>query len=116
MKSVKVVLSPEAEEAYKQLNSIAANSKLERSILNSIKKKVELIKMNPHYGNPMAKKLIPKEYVLRYGITNLFRVELSGFWRMLYTLTDDETEVVIVAFVLDIMDHKEYDRKFGYKS
>jgi mRNA-degrading endonuclease RelE of RelBE toxin-antitoxin system len=116
MKPVKVVLSPEAEEAYKQLNGLAANSKLERSILNSIKKKVELIKMNLHYGNPMAKKLIPKEYALRYGITNLFRVELSGFWRMLYTLTNDETEVVIVAFVLDIIDHKEYDRKFGYKS
>ena len=116
MKLVKVVLSPEAEEAYKQLNGLAANSKLERSILNAIKKKVELIKMNPHYGNPMAKKLIPREYVLKYGVTNLFRVELSGFWRMLYTLTNDETEVVIVAFVLDIIDHKEYDRKFGYKS
>jgi mRNA-degrading endonuclease RelE of RelBE toxin-antitoxin system len=116
MKPVKVVLSPEAEEAYKQLNSIAVNSKLERSILNSIKKKVALIKMNPHYGNPMAKKLIPKEYVLKYGVTNLFRVELSGFWRMLYTLTNDETEVIIVAFVLDIIDHREYDRKFGYKS
>ncbi len=94
MKLVKIILSPEAEEAYKQLNGLAANSKLERSILNSIKKKVELIKMNPHYGNPMAKKLIPKEYVLKYGVTNLFRIELSGFWCMLYTLTNDETEVV----------------------
>ena len=115
MKLVKIILSPEAEEAYKQLNGLAANSKLERSILNSIKKKVELIKMNPHYGNPMAKKLIPKEYVLKYGVTNLFRIELSGFWRMLYTLINDETEVVIVTFVLYIIDHKEYDRKFGYK-
>ena len=61
------------------------------------------------------KKLIPKEYVLKYGVTNLFRIELSGFWRMLYTLTNDETEVVIVAFVLDIINHKEYDKKFGYK-
>ncbi len=39
MKSVKVVLSPEAEKAYKQLNIIATNSKLEKSILNSINKK-----------------------------------------------------------------------------
>ena len=115
MKSIKVVLSPEAEEAYKQLNDLAPNSKLEKSILNSIKKKVELIKINPHYGNPIAKNLIPKEYVIKYGVTNLFRVELSGFWRMLYTLTNDETEVVIVAFVLDIIDHKEYNKKFGYK-
>ncbi len=33
---------------------------------------------------------------------------------MLYTLTNDETEIFIVAFVLDIVDHKEYDKKFGY--
>jgi hypothetical protein len=71
--------------------------------------------INPHYGDPIPKKLIPAEYVLKYGITNLFHVELSNFWRMLYTLTNDETEIEIIAFVLDIIDHKTYDKKFGYK-
>ncbi len=115
MKSVKIVLSPEAEEAYAYLEKEAPKSKIERSILNSINKKKEMIKNNPHYGNPIAKKLIPNEYVVRYGVTNLFHVELSDFWRMLYTLTNDETEVEIVAFVLDIMDHDKYNKKFGYK-
>ena len=115
MKPVRVILSPDAEEAYNELNSKAANSKIERSILNSIKKKIELVKANPHYGSPMAKGLIPEEYKIKYGVTNLFHVELSSFWRMLYTLTNDETEVEIIAFVLDIIDHKEYDKKFNYK-
>ncbi|MBI5398493.1 hypothetical protein HZB03_03440, partial [Candidatus Woesearchaeota archaeon] len=43
MKPVKVILSPEAEEAYKQLNAVAADSKIERSILNAIDKKKERI-------------------------------------------------------------------------
>lgn len=115
MKPVRILLSPEAEEAYKYLNDRSAKSKVERSIFNSIKKKVDLIKVNPHYGDPIPKYLIPKEYIVKYGVTNLFRVELSGFWRMLYTLTNDEREVEIIAFVLDIVNHKEYDRKFGYK-
>ncbi len=115
MKSVRVILSPEAEEVYKYLNAEAAKSKIERSILNSINKKKELIKFNPHYGDPIVKDKIPKEYVARYGVTNLFRVELSNFWRMLYTLTNDEMEIEIIAFVLDIIDHKEYDKKFGYR-
>jgi len=34
---------------------------------------------------------------------------------MLYTLTDGETEVEIIVFVLDVIDHKEYNKKFGYK-
>ncbi len=115
MKPVMVVLSPEAEEAYNYLKGAASTSKIERSILNSINKKKELIKLNPHYGEPISKTLIPREYVVKYGITNLFRVELSSFWRMLYTLTNDEKQVEIIAFVLDIIDHPAYDKKFGYR-
>ncbi|MDP1729493.1 MAG: hypothetical protein Q8L27_04790, partial [archaeon] len=74
----------------------------------------ELIRTNIHYGNPIAKDLIPKEYFDKFGITNLFRVELPAFWRMLYTLTNNE-EVEIVAFVLDIINHQDYNKKFGYR-
>jgi len=112
MKQVRIKLSPEAEQVYKYLNA-NVNSKVERSILNAIHKKAELIKLNPHYGDPIAKYLIPQEYFLKYGINNLFRIELPNFWIMLYTLTNDGT-IEIVAFVLDIMNHKEYDKKFGY--
>ena len=87
-KKVEITLSPEAEEVYKYLNQEAPNSKIERSILNALEKKKELIKMNMHYGEPIAKKLIPQEYITKYGVTNLFRVELPNFWRMLYTLTE----------------------------
>jgi hypothetical protein len=115
VKLVRVILSPEAEEVYSYLNKEAATSKVEKSILNAIEKKKDLIKANPHYGEPIGKNLIPKEYVEKYGITNLFRVELPMFWRMFYTLTNDESEVEIIAFVLDIIDHKSYNKKFGYK-
>ena len=84
-------------------------------MLKAIKQKSELIKANPHFGNPIKKSLIPKEYYNQFGITNLFRIELPNFWRMLYTLTEGETKVEIIAFVLDVIDHKEYNKKFGYK-
>ncbi len=115
MKKVRVILSPEAKEVYTHLNEEAASSKTERSILNAINKKVELIKANPHYGDPMAKSLIPAEYKKKYKVTNLFRVELPSFWRMLYTLTNNETEIEIIAFILDLVDHERYDKLFGYK-
>jgi len=114
-KIIRVTLSPEAEEVYKYLNEQASTSKIERSILNAFHKKKDFIKANPHYGKPVAKRLIPGEYIVRYGANNLFRVELPNYWRMLYTLTDGETEIEIIAFVLDIIDHKNYDQKFGYK-
>ena len=115
MKIVKVILSPEAEEVYKYINKESESTKGERMLLKAINQKIELIKANPHYGDPIAKGLIPKEYIQKYKITNLFRVELPNFWRMLYTLTNGGTSIEIISFVLDIIDHKTYNKKFGYK-
>jgi hypothetical protein len=115
MKNVRIVLSSEAKEVFEYLNKESNTSKIEKSILNAIKQKSDLIKMNPHYGNPIKKSLIPREYIEKYGTTNLFRIELPNFWRMLYTLTEGETKIEIISFVLDIINHKEYNKKFGYK-
>jgi hypothetical protein len=65
MKSIKIILSPEAEEVYNFLIAQAPTSKTESSILNAFNKKKDLIKLNPHYGDPIAKRLIPKEYFLK---------------------------------------------------
>ena len=114
-KEIRAILSPEAKEVYEYLNREALNSKTERMILKAVQQKIGLIKANPHYGDPIAKKLIPKEYKDKYGTINLFRVELPNFWRMLYTLTEGETKIEIVAFVLDIIDHENYNKKFDYR-
>ncbi len=119
-KPVRVVLLGEADEEFKRLNEIVGkqiksgreNSE-EIQLIRSIKQKVDFIKNNPFYGDPIAKNLIPEEYKTKYRLTNLFRAELSQFWRMLYTLKGDEIE--IVAFVLDIVSHPDYDKKFGYR-
>ncbi len=73
----------------------------------------DIIVKNPFYGENAKKDRIPREYKQRYYACNLFIADLPDFWRMLYTLESDEIE--IIAFVLDIIDHKEYDRKFGFK-
>lgn len=116
MKITKIKLSKEAEEVFVYLNQESKNSKIEKSILKSVLQKSELIKENFQYGDPISKKLIPEEYVKKYGITNLFRVELPSFWRMLYSVEEGESQIEIIAFVLDIIDHKDYNKIFGYKN
>lgn len=115
-KEIKVILSQEAREVYQYLNLEAPNSKMERSILKAIHQKISLIKLNPNYGDPISKDKIPKEYKEKYQVTNLFRLELPNFWRMLYTLSEGESKIEIIAFVIDIMNHPDYDKKFGYHS
>jgi hypothetical protein len=115
MKKVKVVLSEDAEKVYKYLVEESKKNKLERSIFNSVQKKVELIKLNFHYGEPIAKDKIPEKYMRKFGIDNLFWVELANRWRMLYSLIGGESEIEIIAFVLNISDHKKYDKLMKYK-
>ena len=114
MKNVRVVLSEDAKKVYSYLNSKAENSKTERMILKSINEKIEFIKNNMQYGDAIAKNLIPEEFKIKYNVKNLYRVELPAFWRMIYTVVDNE-KVEVVAFVLTISDHQSYNKLFGYR-
>lgn len=90
MKTISVDFSEEAQKVYDYLINMAFISKTERMILNAIDQKVGFIKLNPYFGDVLAKKLIPKEYKPKYNIKNLFRVELPCFWRMLYTIRGEK--------------------------
>ena len=118
-KPVRVILLDEANSEYKKLNEIVGQqinegkeNTEEMQLLRSIKQKIEFIKANPFYGNNIAKALIPKEYTIKYNAENLWRVELTNYWRMLYTIKGDQVE--IICFVLDMISHEDYDKKFGY--
>jgi len=113
MKKVRVFLYPNAREACEKLKEKAPNSKIERSILNGLKNKFELIKADAECGNKVKRRRYPDSYVREYGITNLYRLELPDFWRMFYSLSNEGDWVV--AYVIDIMDHNEYNRVFGRK-
>lgn len=109
-KDVKVFMKGQAKESYLSLKS--RTDKEAQSLFNSINRVTEILKTNPQYGNPISKRLIP-DSLLKEGIQNLYRVELSNYWRLLYTI--EGTKIEILVFVLKILDHKEYNKLFGYK-
>jgi hypothetical protein len=114
-KKVKIKFSDEAKAVYRKLKDKAQDSKEDRMLLSAIDKKIEIIRVNIFYGDRVPKKLIPEEYRIKYHVSSLFRVELPLFWRMLYTIENGSNEVEIMSFVIDILDHPEYNKKFGYK-
>ena len=109
-KEVRIILKGQAKESYLELKK--RNDKESKSILNSVERIREILKDNPQYGDPIRKKLIPTEFI-KLGIKNLYRVELSNFWRMLYTLEGNDVEILL--FVLNITNHKDYNKLLGYK-
>ena len=119
-KEIKVILSEEADEEYQSLNEVVGEEKkkgvessFHQTLLRSINRVSDLLKKNPFAGNQIPKRQIPEKYINKYDADNLWRIELANRWRLIYTITGDNVEVI--SFVLDIFDHKEYDKVFGYK-
>ena len=85
-------------------------SKSDMQLLRSIEHWLNILKTNQFAGDNIPKKYIPKELL---HLPNLFRIELSQFWRMLYYITGDEVKVISVVF--EICDHPTYNKIFGYR-
>ena len=119
-KPTKVIITGEAKEEFDDLNKVVGEeiakgitSSDHQTLLNSIKQKIEILKANPEYGTQIPKDRTPKEYVRDYDVNNLWKVDLSGAWRMIYTIRGSEVE--IISLILDIMNHRDYEKKFRYK-
>ena len=60
----------------------------------------------------IPRRLIPKHYIRKYGIDNLWKYDLPKGWRLLYSIARDQ--VIIIAIILEWLSHPEYERRFGY--
>ncbi len=86
----------------------------DKQLAAEIDNAINQLKGNPLCGIKIEKRLWPKEYITRYAIDNLRKYDLRNGWRLLYTLAGNQIE--IVAILLEWFDHKNYERRFGYKS
>jgi Txe/YoeB family toxin of Txe-Axe toxin-antitoxin module len=88
-------------------------SKVEdKMLLNWISRAIEDLEKNAFCGIQIPKKLIPKIYIDKYKIDNLWKYDLPKGWRLIYSVVYDG--VCIISILLEWMDHKNYERRFNY--
>lgn len=97
------------KDAYLKL---ASGKHHEKELYTDIGKAIENLRINPEAGKQISKKLIPKVYKINYEVDNLWKYDLQGAWRLIYTLST--TEVKIISIILEWMSHKNYERRFKY--
>ncbi len=127
-KLVSIKLLADAKEEYLKLKEIVrlerengVDNSLHQTLLRSIDSKIGRLKENFDCGTQIPKKLFPLKYLTEYQVTNLWKMDLSGFWRMIYTIKQpqrNQAEIGVLDIwldVLDIIDHKKYDKIFGYR-
>ena len=98
-----------SEKLQNNFNSLSDDDPIKKSIKRAIKD----LQDNAFFGIQFPKKLIPKAYIQKYEITNLWKYDLPDGWRLVYSIITPN-KVEILAVILEWFDHKNYERKFKY--
>ena len=106
MKSEIQFVNEKIKAAFEKLKN--DDKKMHELILRAF----EDIKNNAFCGIQMPKKLIPKEYIKKYNVRNLWKYNLPDAWRLIYSI--EGKNLLVFSIILEWMNHKEYERRFGY--
>ena len=110
MKSIYVAFrDKKLESVFDSLNKGRFEDK---QLYRFIERAFKDLKKSPTCGLKIPKKLWPKVYMSKYGITNLWKYDLPNGWRLIYTIQTDE--VMILNVILEWFNHKEYEKRFKY--
>jgi hypothetical protein len=75
-----------------------------QAIWKSFQATLSRIKSDGQWGEVIPPRAIPAQFVRRFGVTNLYCVDLPSFHRLFYTIRDRD------VIILGLADHPEYDR------
>jgi len=90
---------------FSSLDKNSALFKGVQDVINSLKNNVIV-------GERIKFERIPRYYKKRHRIDNAFHVYLPKGMRLIYTITNYQGRKT--AFLMEISDHKRYERRFKY--
>lgn len=95
---------------FKELHSLLENLKPDHKSVKWIQNMADALKENKFAGELIRKSQIPKVYIERFKVNNLYRYSHPEGYRSCYTILNE------CPHILDLMSHAEYDKVFKYKT
>jgi hypothetical protein len=92
--------------------ALTRGDEAERRLHRFLRRAFDDLRREPSCGIKIPRKLWPKEYAQSIPLDNLWKYDLPGAWRLVYSIKEDE--VTILAIILEWLSHKEYERRFKY--
>lgn len=103
---------PSCVKAVRDVVDFVSSLKKDSHLRRIVDKGLDVLKENMFAGERIEKRKFPKYYVQKYGVNNLYKYNLDAANRLIYTLVADESGITVI--VLEILSHKEYEKRFGY--
>ena len=100
------------ERIAKALKRLKDSKTEEEKLYKWIQRAIEDLKENAFCGIQLPKRLMPRIYVSKYGIDNLWKYDLPKGWRLIYSVSNGT--VCVLSIIIEWMDHKDYERRFKY--
>jgi hypothetical protein len=95
-----------SEDLAKLLTKVGRQNKFSKWV-GDVK---EVLRENMYAGELIRKSQIPKRYIDRYAVNNLYRYSHPEGFRSCYTIVNG------CPYILDILSHPEYNKVFGYRT
>lgn len=83
-------------------------------IKNTVEEIVESLKNDSVVGEHIPRQQIPQYYIKRHNAQVLYRIKLPQHWRLIYTILTFNEGDKPKAMLLELMDHDQYNKRFGY--
>ena len=102
-----LIVHEDAELSYEAWEVLAARGRQPaQAVWNSILTAVARIRTNAQWGEVIRRSHIPRYFREKYGVSNLYCVDLAAFHRVFYTIANRN------VIFLDLVDHPTYDKWF----
>jgi hypothetical protein len=105
-----IIVHVDQTEAYASWESLALQGRQPaQAIWKSLQSAVGRLRSNAQWGDVVRQASIPSYFRERYGLSNLYCVDLAAYHRCFYTIANRS------VILLEIVDHPTYDRWFPGK-
>jgi Txe/YoeB family toxin of Txe-Axe toxin-antitoxin module len=100
------------EKVQKNFEELKNSRNEDKNLYKWIYRAFEDLEENAFCGIRIQKKLIPKVYMEKYRIDNLWKYDLPKGWRLIYSVANGQ--IKILSIILEWMSHKDYEKRFKY--
>jgi hypothetical protein len=102
-----IAIHHDVESAYESWRSLANSGRQPaQAIWKSLQVCIARLRVDAQWGEVIRHDSIPKYFRERYGLSNLYCLDLAAFHRCFYTIVNGS------VILLDIVDHPLYDSWF----
>lgn len=105
-----IVVHDELDEALGSWELLAGQRRQPaQAVWKSIQSALVRLRADGQWGEPIRQATIPRYFREKYGVSNLYCVDLAAYHRMFYTIVNR------TVVLLEVVDHPTYDQWFPGK-